>query len=481
MNSNLERQNENWNMMFKTFKNLIDASNELDHSVGQKYKQTNKSPTDATSSTHRNNNRENIVPSTSTAPKRDIRLDDTIPIPTKSSRQSDDLNSLKAKFDELQDEFSRLLLKKPDRKPLYSRGNFENQFVPTQKTTKTDNELLTSKSVPLFVSNQIINGSNIHHIQSFDQNEPIFIPQSSSSKIPLGIQPIWTLNHGSIVSAVAFSNPMKYVFTGGKGCVKIWDISKPLRKPVGQLSCFKPNSDIRTIKLLKDSNTLIVGGDSENLTIWDATGPKPRIKGLLPSFTSACYDFAVSDESRIGYSCLSDGTIAVYDLKSNILARRFEGHNDGVTSIGVNSDGTKFWTGSLDCTARSWDLRMTKQINQFDFQSHIYSLDFNSKNDWLAIGFKNSNIQAVDVKNNEKYLLNLHQNSVLGLKFAKNEKWFISNGSDGLLTMSKFPCGPNIHQTKQNSAMLSCDISADDKFIVTGSADKNATVYQVLY
>lgn len=36
-------------------------------------------------------------------------------------------------------------------------------------------------------------------------------------------------------------------------------------------------------------------------------------------------------------------------------------------------------------------------------------------------------------------------------------------------------------QSKESSSVLSCDISADDKFIVTGSGDKKATVYEVMY
>ena len=33
----------------------------------------------------------------------------------------------------------------------------------------------------------------------------------------------------------------------------------------------------------------------------------------------------------------------------------------------------------------------------------------------------------------------------------------------------------------ETSSVLSCDISADDKFIVTGSGDKKATVYDVIF
>lgn len=36
-------------------------------------------------------------------------------------------------------------------------------------------------------------------------------------------------------------------------------------------------------------------------------------------------------------------------------------------------------------------------------------------------------------------------------------------------------------QSKESSSVLSCDISINDKFIVTGSGDKKATVYEVVY
>lgn len=36
-------------------------------------------------------------------------------------------------------------------------------------------------------------------------------------------------------------------------------------------------------------------------------------------------------------------------------------------------------------------------------------------------------------------------------------------------------------QMSESSSVLSCDISADDKVIVTGSGDKKATVYDVVF
>lgn len=56
--------------------------------------------------------------------------------------------------------------------------------------------------------------------------------------IPRHARQINTLGHGEVVCAVTISNPTKYVYTGGKGCVKVWDISQPGSKsPVSQLDC----------------------------------------------------------------------------------------------------------------------------------------------------------------------------------------------------------------------------------------------------
>ena len=49
---------------------------------------------------------------------------------------------------------------------------------------------------------------------------------------------------------------------------------------------------------------------------------------------------------------------------------------------------------------------------------------------------------------------------------------------DDVLTVNIFL----IHfQSKESSSVLSCDISVDDKYIVTGSGDKKATLYEVMY
>lgn len=68
--------------------------------------------------------------------------------------------------------------------------------------------------------------------------------------IPRVARQISTLDHGEVVCAVTISNPTKYVYTGGKGCVKVWDIGQAGMnevKPVSQLDCLQRDNYIRSV------------------------------------------------------------------------------------------------------------------------------------------------------------------------------------------------------------------------------------------
>ena len=77
--------------------------------------------------------------------------------------------------------------------------------------------------------------------------------------IPRHARQINTLNHGEVVCAVTISNPTKYVYTGGKGCVKVWDISQPGSKsPVSQLDCLVSFSMIYLLFVVFVRGTVIL-------------------------------------------------------------------------------------------------------------------------------------------------------------------------------------------------------------------------------
>lgn len=83
------------------------------------------------------------------------------------------------------------------------------------------------------------------HVSADGQMQPVPFPPDAliGPGIPRHARQINTLSHGEVVCAVTISNPTRHVYTGGKGCVKIWDISQPGSKsPVSQLDCLVSES-----------------------------------------------------------------------------------------------------------------------------------------------------------------------------------------------------------------------------------------------
>uniref|UniRef100_A0A3Q0S1T1 TLE family member 2, transcriptional corepressor b n=1 Tax=Amphilophus citrinellus TaxID=61819 RepID=A0A3Q0S1T1_AMPCI len=261
------------------------------------------------------------------------------------------------------------------------------------------------------------------HVSADGQMQPVPFPPDAllGPGIPRHARQIHTLNHGEVVCAVTISTSTRHVYTGGKGCVKVWDISQPGSKnPMAQFVFID--------------------------------------RVIVPS--PLCYNSL----NLTGFFIL-----------------QFQGHTDGASCIDISNDGTKLWTGGLDNTVRCWDLREGRQLQQHDFTSQIFSLGYCPTGEWLAVGMESSNVEVLHVSKPDKYQLHLHESCVLSLKFAYCGKWFVSTGKDNLLNAWRTPYGASIFQSKESSSVLSCDVSPDDKYIVTGSGDKKATVYEVVY
>ncbi|KAK2102352.1 Transducin-like enhancer protein 1 [Saguinus oedipus] len=300
-------------------------------------------------------------------------------------------------------------------------------------------------------------------------------------EIPRHARQINTLNHRDVVCAVTISNHMRQVYKGGKGCIKVWDISCPGNKsPVSQLNCLNRDNDIHSCKLLPDGCTHIVGGEASTLSIWDLAAPTLRIKAELTSSAPTCHALAISPDSKVCFSCCSDGNIAVWDLHNQTLVRQFQDHKDGASCIDISNDGTKLWMGGLDNMVRSWDLGKGQQLQQHDFTSQIFSLGYCITGEWLVVGMKSSNVEVLHMNKPDKYQLHLHESCMLSLKFAFCGKWFVSTGKDNLLN-AWWPPMESLYSSPKSPRQCLAVTSLDDKYIVTGSGDKKATVYEVIY
>lgn len=240
------------------------------------------------------------------------------------------------------------------------------------------------------------------HVSADGQMQPVPFPSDAlvGAGIPRHARQLHTLAHGEVVCAVTISGSTQHVYTGGKGCVKVWDVGQPGAKtPVAQLDCLvraglvrrgrglsygggarglrertglrgagrpgpegqpytlaslaSQNRDnyIRSCKLLPDGRSLIVGGEASTLSIWDLAAPTPRIKAELTSSAPACYALAVSPDAKVCFSCCSDGNIVVWDLQNQTMVRWVAPAPLACTLWGAGE-----WPGRVPAPTAAWAL-----------------------------------------------------------------------------------------------------------------------------
>ena len=101
----------------------------------------------------------------------------------------------------------------------------------------------------------------------------------SKHAVPRAATLIAVLPHGEVVCSVALSHPFGFVYTGGRGVVKIWDVnakgSNGKGVLVGSIDCL--DNYIRACHITRDSKTMIVAGEARHMVVVDISTVRKNI------------------------------------------------------------------------------------------------------------------------------------------------------------------------------------------------------------
>ncbi|XP_065755812.1 transducin-like enhancer protein 7 [Phocoena phocoena] len=287
------------------------------------------------------------------------------------------------------------------------------------------------------------------------------------------------LRHGKKVHSLAISSSTHHVYTCGHGYIRVWDKSALHawdHAPQAQLNLQDRQNCVLTCKLSPDEQSLITGGLSQTLTLWDLA-PTPRIRAQLASTGPMCYSLAVSSNAQICLACFK-GFVEIWDLQNQILIRKHEVPIYGSRCVDIT--GNKFWTGGEDTRLYSWDLRNYQRLQQHDLQHEILSITHDPSEEWLLVGLRMSDIVILHTHRREKFKAVLqkyvyHHN----LKFSSCGSYFVSTLDESIRCLAA-PSLQRLFQVEESKDILCCDVSSDNQYLVTGSKN-SATVYQLLY
>ncbi|PNI31871.1 T0141313 isoform 1 [Pan troglodytes] len=298
-------------------------------------------------------------------------------------------------------------------------------------------------------------------------------------RAPQGSWKVGTLFHGKRVYAVAISGSTHHVYTCGSGYIRVWDESALHagdKAPRAQLDLQHPQDRVVTCKLFPDERSLITGGASQAVTLWDLA-PTPQVRAQLTSTGPTCYSLAVSSDAHICLACFH-GFVEIWDLQNQILIRKHEVPVYGSRCVDIT--GNIFWTGGEDTTLYSWDLRSYQRLHQHNLQNEILSITHDPGEEWVLAGLRTSDIVFLHTRRNEQFkALMKKYTRHHSLKFASCGSYFVT-AIDTRLSGLEAPSLQKLFQIEESSGILCCDVSSDNQYLVMGSSS-SATIYQLLY
>jgi WD40 repeat protein len=233
----------------------------------------------------------------------------------------------------------------------------------------------------------------------------------------------FTLSHGELVTAVAFSPDGRTLATGTReGIVRFWNTSTGKRlAPAAQIL---KGVGIRALVLSPDEQVLFTGNAdslSSSVVIVDARSDQIRTP-LARSLRFSTLAFNPNGKTAAILKNLNSDSVQLVDLLTGNITFNLK-NNNLVTGMAFSSDGSALAIGSYDGSIQLFDTRTGKLTSAL--QSHIFisALAFSPDGQAFAIGSSDGNSHRISARTGEPIAPPLkYSSSVLAMAFSPDGK-----------------------------------------------------------
>ncbi|MBW4492501.1 MAG: AAA-like domain-containing protein [Oscillatoria princeps RMCB-10] len=289
--------------------------------------------------------------------------------------------------------------------------------------------------------------------------------------------------HQDTLWSVCISPNRRFLATGSADrTVRLWDLSGNL------IIELKGHQDeVWSVCFSPDSQLVASASSDRTVRVWDLSGnPMAEFKGHQGPVWSVCF----SPDGRFLATGSRDRTAQLWKLpplnkggqggsaSGNQMTAILTGHQDAVTSVCFSPDGRFLATGSLDRTARLWDLS-AKQIVLRGHRGPVESVCFSPDSQSVATASDDRTVRLWDLSGKQIGAFRAHQGPVESVCFSPDGR-FLATGSDDRTAKLWELSGKQIVEfTGHEDWVKSVCFSGDGRFLATGSHDCTARLWDL--
>ncbi len=207
--------------------------------------------------------------------------------------------------------------------------------------------------------------------------------------------------------------------------------------------------------------------------------------------TAAVCALTISPDGRQALTGSIDRTARLWDMATGKERRGFRGHTQTVLSVAFSPDGQRALTGGLDQTARLWDTATGKEIRRFRVKTGwcvIFAVAFSPDGQHVLTAGTDNLARLWNAETGEEVrTLRGHILSVQAAEFSADGSQVLTGSQDGTARLWDAASGREIRKFGEASSaggapiptkiVFSVALSSDGRRVLTGSGDKTARLW----
>ncbi|MGE3853879.1 MAG: WD40 repeat domain-containing protein, partial [Planctomycetota bacterium] len=288
--------------------------------------------------------------------------------------------------------------------------------------------------------------------------------------------------HQNLVTSVAISADGRRVVSGSfDRTVRLWNIEQ--KTEIDRLQGHEDQvMDVGWIEA-DGSNCVVSAGRDRTLRVWDVSENREIMR--LGGHDGALTCLAVSPRGWLG-SCAEDGSAQLWRIAprgvggvSTAGPDRLVGHSAWVRSLAFSHDGRLLASGSLDGTARLWDVVSHRQVAAItDHVAVVHAVAFSPDGKLLATGSSDRTLRLRDMDAGRPVGAPITwESGIAAMAFSPDGRHIVAGLFNGVVRVHDVLANRPVGQfTGHKSAVLGVAIAPDGKWAATGSEDRTVCI-----